>query len=401
MPHVLYVTARLPSGDGEPFIVTEALALGRQWEVTVVPVRGSGPIVHGDARRLTAWASPLLSPGVIASALAEAVRSPGATVRALGSLRSSRSRDVHRRNLAVFPKALWLARRARRAGVGHIHAHWASTPSTMAMLAARIAGIPWSLTAHRWDIAEDNLLGEKAKSACFVRVISAHGAEELRRIAALDGFEPVVLHIGVDVPPPAEPNPHAEVLRVLTPARLVEKKGHEHLLAAAGILRSGGVPVRVDIAGDGPLGPALRQRARELGVEDDVVFLGTVPHEELLRRMDAAEWDAVVLPSVITASGELEGIPVALMEALARGLPAVGTETGGTPELLGEGAGILVPPGNSGALAQALERLVSEPELRAELGRTGRARVKERFDVDRVAEQLAARFRDCAPPPRG
>jgi colanic acid/amylovoran biosynthesis glycosyltransferase len=399
MPHVLYVAARLPAGDGEPFIVTEALALGRQgWNVTVVPVRGTGPVVHGDARQLEASAYPLLSLRILAAAAAEAATRPRATVRALGSLRSSRSRDVYLRNLAVLPKALWLARCARDVGAVHIHAHWASTPSTMAMLAARHAGIPWSFTAHRWDIAENNLLGEKARSASFVRVISAHGAEELRRTVGLAGFAPSVLYMGVDLPPTAERERHSGPLRIVTPARLVEKKGHEYLLEAVRALRSRGVAVRVDLAGDGPLGPALRERAIELGVQEDVVFLGTLPHDELLRRMEIGEWDAVVLPSVITSAGELEGIPVALIEALACGVPAVGTEIGGTPELLGEGAGILVPPGDAAGLAEALEMLASEAEIRADLARAGRARVEERFDVDRVAAELANRFRDGARP---
>jgi glycosyltransferase involved in cell wall biosynthesis len=399
VPRIVYVTARLPSGDGEPFIVTEVLGLERQgWKVTVVPVRGTGSVMHGDARRLEAWAAPLLSPGILASALTEAVRRPRTAAGALRSLRSSRSRDVHLRNLAVLPKAFWLARRARDVGATHIHAHWASTPSTMAMLAARLAGIPWSITAHRWDIAENNLLREKAASASFVRVISAHGADELRRTVGLDGFAPTVLHMGVDLPPPAAREPHAGPLRIVTPARLVEKKGHEYLLEAVQALRSRGVAARVDIAGDGPLGPALRERASALGLQEDVVFLGTIPHDELLRRMGTAEWDVVVLPSVITGSGELEGIPVGLIEALACGLPAVGTEAGGTPELLGEGAGILVPPGDTEALVQALETLASEPELRADLARAGRARVEERFDINRVASELATRFRDCAAP---
>jgi glycosyltransferase involved in cell wall biosynthesis len=302
------------------------------------------------------------------------------------------------RNLAVLPKALWLARRARHSGADHIHAHWASTPSTMAMLAARIADIPWSLTAHRWDIAENNLLREKAESACFVRVISEHGAEELSRITALDGFAPTVLHMGVDLPPSAQKEQHAEALRLVTPARLVEKKGHAYLLEAVRALQDREVDARVDIAGDGPMGPSLRRKAAELDLADDVRFLGTVPHDELLGRMEAGEWDVVVLPSVITESGELEGIPVALIEALARGLPAVGTETGGTPELLGGGAGVLVPPGDAGALADALQRLASEPALRAELASAGRARVEERFDVERIAAELGARFRDCAKP---
>jgi glycosyltransferase involved in cell wall biosynthesis len=399
VPHVLYATARLPAGEGEPFVVTEVLALERQgWEVTVVPVRGNGKVVHGDARRLSAWSFPLVNVRIAAGALAEALRRPRAAAAAVRSLRPSKGRSVHLRNLAVLPKALWLSRRARSVGAGHIHAHWASTPSTMAMLAARMADIPWSLTAHRWDIAENNLLREKAQSACFVRVISAHGAAELRRLVGLDEFAPAVLHMGVDLPPPASPEPHTSPLRIVTPAKLVEKKGHEHLLQAVRVLRERGVAVRVDFAGDGPLGPALRQQAADLGLQDAVVFLGTLSHDELLRRMGAAEWDAVVLPSVITESGELEGIPVSLIEALALGVPAVGTDAGGTPELLGGGAGILVPPADPDALGEALERLISDAELRADLRRAGRARVEERFDVDRIASELGARFRGCGGP---
>ena len=397
MPHVLYATARLPAGDGEPFIVAEVIALQRQgWEVTVVPVRGTGEIVHGDAHQLKAWVFPLVNVRILGGALAEAMRRPRAAARAFGLLRESRSRDVRLRNLAVLPKALWLARRARHGGIEHIHAHWASTPSTMAMLAARVAGIPWSVTAHRWDIAENNLLRAKAQSACFVRVISVHGAEELSRTAALDGFAPAVIHMGVDLPAPAERGPRTGPLRIVAPARLVEKKGHGYLLEAVRMLRSPEVAVRVHIAGDGPLGPVLRQKAAELGVEDQVQFLGTLPHDELLRRMEAGEWDVVVLPSVITESGELEGVPVALIEALARGLPTIGTDIGGTPELLDGGAGILVPPADSEALARALGRLAANPEVCAELAKAGRARAEERFDVERIAAELAARFRDCA-----
>jgi glycosyltransferase involved in cell wall biosynthesis len=227
-------------------------------------------------------------------------------------------------------------------------------------------------------------------------VISVHGADELRRTAALDGFAPAVIHMGVDVPAPATREPRTGPLRIVTPARLVEKKGHAYLLEAVRLLRSPEVAVRVHIVGDGPLGPILRQKAAELGVEDHVQFLGTLPHDELLRRMEAGEWDVVVLPSVITESGELEGIPVALIEALARGLPTIGTDIGGTPELLDGGAGILVPPADSEALARALGRLAANPDACAELAKAGRARVEERFDVERIAAELAARFRRCA-----
>jgi colanic acid/amylovoran biosynthesis glycosyltransferase len=395
---VVYVTARLPYGDGEPFVATEARALERHgWEVTLVPVRTGGAIVHPDAARLRTEAVPLMSAAIARDALAEAVRRPAAALGALAGLARSRGPRLLAKNLAVFPKGLWLARRARRMEVDHLHAHWASTSSTMAMVAGRVSGISWSVTAHRWDIAENNLLRTKARDACFFRVISEHGAEELRALIGESRREPWVLRMGVDLPEAVGHDVEAGgPLRVLTAARLVQKKGHMHLIDAVRVLSGRGIRLRVELAGDGPRGSALRQRVADFAVEEDVVFLGTVPHHELLARMAAGDWDVAVLPSVVTDSGELEGIPVSLIEAMASGLPAVGTESGGVSELLGDGAGILVPPADVGALARALEALATDPALRARLGAAGRRRVEERFDVERVAAELAARFRECA-----
>ena len=121
-------------------------------------------------------------------------------------------------------------------------------------------------------------------------------------------------------------------------------------------------------------------------------FLGAVSHDDLLARLAAGDWDVAALPSVVTASGELEGIPVSLVEAMAHGLPALATATGAIPELLDDGAGLLVPPADPGALADALEQLAGDPDLRTRLGTAGRLRIEEQYDVDRVAEQLGARF---------
>lgn len=395
---VVYVTARLPYGVGEPFIVPEIDELERQGcRVEVVPVRPSGEVVHADAERLASPGNcvPLVSVEVARAVLGELRRNPGVVARALAALGRSRNPAVLLKNLAILPKALWLARRSRSLGADHIHAHWAGTSATLAMIAGEVAGIPWSLTAHRWDIAEDNLLRVKAERACFVRAISAHGAAELAAVAAVPGWSPWILHMGVHLPPRAEGAVGDGPLRVLVPARLVEKKGHVHLLDAAGLLRARGVSVQVDLAGDGPLEASLRGRATELGL-DEVAFLGHVSHDELLDRMASGAWDAVVLPSVVTGTGELEGIPVALVEAMACGLPVIGTATGGIPELLGGDAGLVVPPGDPHALATAVERLAGQPELRAELAGRGRARVEEAFSADRVAAALLARFEECA-----
>jgi glycosyltransferase involved in cell wall biosynthesis len=297
--------------------------------------------------------------------------------------------------VSVFPKALWLARLAGRVGAEHIHAHWAGTTSTVAMLASRISGISWSLTAHRWDIAEDNLLRAKAREATFVRAISEHGAAEVRTLVGEPDWSPWVLHMGVELPAVAPSGPGRGPLRILTAARLVEKKGHAYLIEAVEMLRSRGVSVRVEVAGDGPLEPDLRGQVAAAGLGEVVVFLGTVSHDRLLARLEAGDWDVAVLPSVVTASGELEGIPVSLIESMASGLPAVGTSTGGIPELLDRGAGVLVPARDSDALAFAVESLARDEGLRRKIGSAGRRRVEEQFDADRIARELAERFSDC------
>jgi colanic acid/amylovoran biosynthesis glycosyltransferase len=397
---VIYVTAQLPYGATEPFVIAEIAHLERAGcEVTVVPVRPKGRVVHGDAAGLLPKAAvmPLLSGTILRAALAEALRAPSSTLRAFLSLSGSRSSRILVKNLVVFPKALWLSHYARRLGADHLHAHWAGTSGTLALVAGETSGISWSLTTHRWDIAENNLLRLKARRACFIRAISARGAEELRRLVDQPGWSPWLLHMGVELPPPRPSSKEAESpLRVVTAASFLEVKGHIHLIEAVSRLKERGVAVRAELAGDGPLESSLRRLVRDLRLGNDVEFLGRVSHEELLREMSSGRWDAAVLPSVITESGVQEGIPVSLVEAMARGVPAVGTESGGIPELLDDGAGILVPPADSEALAEALATLAEDGALRAALAVRGRERVEEEFSADRVAAALHARFRECA-----
>jgi glycosyltransferase involved in cell wall biosynthesis len=396
---VIYVTARLPTGVGEPFIVPEIVELERQGcDVTIVPVRPSANVVHADARRLLpkAVSAPLLSGTIARSALVETARAPAAVGKALFSVLVGGSLRIVLKNLAVFPKALWLARYARGLRADHLHAHWASTSATLAMLASRLSGIPWSFTAHRWDIPENNLLGLKVRCACFVRVISADGEQELRSIVDRPAWSPWLLHMGVPLPPAPEPADGDDgPLRVLTAAWFVEKKGHVHLIEAVRRLKDRGVSVRVELAGDGPLATSLRRRVGELGLEQEVIFLGLVSHDELLEMLRGHKWHVAVLPSIVTSSGQLEGIPVSLIEAMACGLPTIATESGGIPELLGDGAGILVPPGDAEALARALASLAEDSALRASLAERGRRRVEEAFSVERVAAALHSRFREC------
>jgi glycosyltransferase involved in cell wall biosynthesis len=183
-----------------------------------------------------------------------------------------------------------------------------------------------------------------------------------------------------------------EPLRVLVPANFLEVKGHRYIVDAIGILRASGTRVVVGLAGTGLLRDEIARRVAAAGLTEECVFLGQLSHSALLETVGEGCWDAVMLASVETDSGEKEGIPVSLLEAMSYGVPVIGTETGGIPELLGDGAGLLVPPRDPAALAHALARLDVEEELRARLGRLGRERVEREFDAESVVRELGRLF---------
>jgi colanic acid/amylovoran biosynthesis glycosyltransferase len=224
-------------------------------------------------------------------------------------------------------------------------------------------GVP---PGHRYDVVLNNLLGDKLRSARFGRFIARRILERASPMVAPDAIaRATVLHMGVPLPPaPVGEPPQHEVPVVLCPARLVRVKGHIHLIDAAALLKERGIPFRLLLAGDGPEEGRIRRRISELDLDGNVHLLGLVPHAELQRRYRDREVDCVVLPSVDLGMGEHEGISVALIEAMAHGIPVISTRTGGLPELLGDGAGIMVPPAHPDALAAALEPLLKSKSLR-------------------------------------
>ena len=148
------------------------------------------------------------------------------------------------------------------------------------------------------------------------------------------------------------------------------------------------------IAGEGPIRAEVERLVAEFGVGDRVTLLGMMGDAELLSGFEKDRWHVAMLPSVVTADGEKEGIPVFLMEAMAGGVPVIATDTGGIPELLEHDAGIMVPERNAAAIADALELLRRNESLRERLVRTGRRKVHSDFSVvgsvDRLEERFAA-----------
>jgi colanic acid/amylovoran biosynthesis glycosyltransferase len=332
---------------------------------------------------------PLFDLGIATAALAETARSPLAVARAFALLFRSPQPTVLLRNLVSFPKALWLARLARSSDADHIHAHWAGPPSTVALVASRISGVPWSLTAHFGDISANNLLREKSKSARFVRFIAAAMMDLARETAVgIDESRWVLVHFGVELP---EPRARREAVNdppvLLMAARFDPVKRHDILIHATRRLLDGGVDVEVWLAGrGGRLEEATKQLARDLGVDRNIRFQGIIPRATVLEWLESGQIDVVVLPS------DGEGISVSLIEAIAHWVPAVGTDAGGVAELLGDGCGELVPLGDADAFADAIARVLRMPKLREHMVRAGRARVEREFAVESVVRRLRELF---------
>jgi len=182
----------------------------------------------------------------------------------------------------------------------------------------------------------------------------------------------------------------ADPVVLLSVGRAVPKKGYDDLLEALARLPAT-LSWRLVHIGGGPLLPSLRRRATALGLADRIDWLGPQPQDTVLRHYRRA--DLFVLASRIAADGDRDGLPNVLMEAQSQGLAVVSTRVSGVPELVVDGTtGVLVPPGDAAALAEALAGLIADPARRAALGEAGRARVRKDFDMTRGIDRLARRF---------
>ncbi len=278
------------------------------------------------------------------------------------------------------------------AGITHIHAHLASPPGNVAMFLGLLTGIPYSFTGHAADLyREPESLDTKLRLAAGAVAISEYNLKHYRRMHP--GLERVeIIHCGVD--PEAFPfrarTSAGSPLRVLAVGRAAEKKGFVHLLDALAELDRRGVPWVGHIVGDGPLLPDLRRRAAELKLQR-LELAGAQQQPRIRELLDRA--DAFVLPCVEAADGDIDGIPVALMEAMASGCPVVSTRISGIPELVVDReTGLLADPGDPRGLADALELLTADAGLYARLSIAGREHVAASFNQRTEAQRLLEFF---------
>jgi colanic acid/amylovoran biosynthesis glycosyltransferase len=400
-PTVAYVMSRFPKLT-ETFILQELLAMDRAGvHVELYPLlRQRGESVQPAAQRWVDRAHyfPFISPGIVGSQW-HYLRDPRLRrryVRAFVDMITGtwRSPNFLVGGLGIFPKVGHAARQMRAEGVEHVHCHFANHPALAGFLIHRLTGIPYSFTAHGSDLHVDRtMLATKVREAAFVVTIS----EDNRRViedtcgSAADG-RVAVIHCGVD---PTAFQPRSDVrrgpLRIVAVGTLHEVKGQTHLIDACRRLVERDVAFTCRIVGAGPDHDRLAARIHDLGLDASVTLVGQMTSDAVAEELASA--DVLVAPSVPTRGGKREGIPVVLMEAMATGLPVVASRLSGIPELVTDRVdGLLVPPGDAEAIADALERLASDPDLRRTLGEAGRATILRAFDIDRNAALLIRRF---------
>lgn len=273
----------------------------------------------------------------------------------------------------------------------HVHAHFLDRATTVAMVVARLSGIDYSATGHANDIyVRPVLLGEKVAGARFVATCTGFNLAHLAELAP--GANLALVHHGLDLERyPLAPAGGSGAGRIVTVAQLKEKKGLTHLVAACGLLVESGRSIRCDIIGDGPLRAELAEQVRAAGLEEHVRLLGSLPHRQVVERLQQAT--LFVLPSVVAGDGDRDGIPNVILEAMAVALPVVSTRISGIPEAVVDGVtGILVDPGDPGELARAMIRLLDDPAAAGDMGRRGRQRVQEMFEVGHNARALQERL---------
>jgi len=392
---IAYITSRFPSSS-ETFIARELnhvaafediqVEVHSLFPATETLVHPSAepwienvrrPTGHEGLRDLAWWLirKPLTVAGLFGTVLSRCFRSPGYMAR----------------SLVTLPIAASIARRLGESKADHVHAHYATYPALAAWACRRLTGVPYSFTVHAHDVyVTQAMLAQKVRDAAFIDAISEYNREFLRDYGG-DSETPVhVIHCGIELerydyrPRRA---PASGPIEALCVASLQEHKGQRVLLEAIAAEDDPLARIRLTLVGAGPERPALEAQAEALGITERVEFAGSQPEDEVRRRLSEAH--LFVLPSLVARDGQMEGLPVALMESLACGIPTVASNLSGIPEIVRDGeTGYLAEPGDAASLRGALERSVSDGVDAA----SARLLVEDEFNVSSSASALRRLF---------
>ena len=398
---VAYIMSRFPKVT-ETFILYEMLAVEEEnVDLHLYPLmKERGGVVHEEAQDFVhrAYYTPWISTEMVASNIKFFFKNPWKYVSTffqclfwtIGSTRFFFG------ILAFYLKAIHFADRMEQDNIEHIHAHFVSHPAAVAYIIHQFTGISYSFTAHGADLQrEQEMLCPKMRDAKAIVSVSEYNRELMLQFCGQHHDPKIsIVRCGVSLErfQPRE-NTIKERFSIICTGTLHEVKGQRHLIQACSHLNEKGIDFECHFLGDGPHRSMLQELAESLNIAERIHFHGYVPQVEVAKLLNEA--DVFVLPSVITDDNLREGIPVALMEAMASGLPAISSNISGIPELIQDGkSGFLTEPGDSRAIAQALEKLYEDADLRKTMGETGREKIFNEFELHQNARRLINLFEE-------
>jgi colanic acid/amylovoran biosynthesis glycosyltransferase len=399
-----YIMSRFPHLP-ETFILREMIELERQgWEIALYPlILQDQSVMHAQA---AAWKQrarylPYFSGKIICDNIRELVRAPFRYVSLWRRVIAENwsDRKLLLRALLLLPKAFSYARWMQRDGITHIHAHFATHPALVAWLIHQITAIPYSVTVHAHDIyVHKAMLATKLRDAAFIAAISEFNRQYLaQHVGAWAAEKTEVIHCGIEpqhyfMRSLADETPRRGPLEIINIGSLQPYKGQIHLVEACVLLKERGIEFRCRIIGGGEEQQRLAEHIRARGLEGLVILEGPKKQDEVAHLLPLS--DCYIQPSIITSSGKMEGIPVALMEAMACRLPCIATDISGVSELVRhETTGLLVAQADPAALANAIERIYLDPHEANSLAQAGYDFVMEAFQLCHNVERLSVAFK--------
>jgi len=390
---VLYVVSLFPCWS-ETFIVREIQTLIADGvDVRILSLKPpSEKLVQVDAKALSARAHyPEQGLRGMIATLATVVRHPLASLTCFAAIVADmwRTPTILLKSLVALSRGLQQVRWLAEFDPQLIHAHWATYPSTVAWSLARITGRRFSFTCHAHDIFLDHqLLARKMEEAALAVTISRFNIEWLtQRVSEQASMRFAVVHCGVDLRRTDCELGGRNDRHIVAVGRLDPIKGFDVLVDALRQLNERNIEFRCTVIGEGPLRAALEAQTHAHGLDGRIEWVGALPQEAV----QAALRDAAIfaLPCQVAADGNRDGIPVALMEAMANGCTVVTTAVSGIPELVEDDVnGLVVAERDAAGLADALQRLLGDSPLRRRLAVAGRARVEREFDAQTEARRL-------------
>ena len=395
---ILYVVSLFPCWS-ETFIVREIDALlGIGADVRIFSLKHPvEKLVQLDARRLQNRVIYPASIGLsILNVITALIRAPLKNIHLLGLIlrKLIQKPGSMFKSVVVLWRSLATLKEIATWRPDMIHAHWATYPSTSAMILAKNLNIPFSFTSHAHDIfLENQLLDKKLEYAAFAVTISEYNRRYLAETVSASLEQKLhVVHCGVDL----DAIPYSRSQRtqslLLSVGRLDEIKGFPILLQACKHLKDRGIDYRCEIIGEGPLRPLLEQQWKELGLEQYVSLLGAWPQERIQSKM--LEAMVFVLPSIVAKNGNRDGIPVVLMEAMASGTPVITTRVSGIPEIVKDGySGFLTNPGDYEELVSKIELLLTDKHQQEFFARNARAVIEMDFVASKECIRLYQLFK--------